>query len=164
MISRRILDIDDPQIGIETHLTRKPRFRVGAQMLEPSIAGCVFNERLWRWSVEVDVAIASVDQDEDSAGFRRALAANDRKGIFRVPQSNVGGHEEIRTEAHARLIIDGFGRTCKRRAPSVDGNAGGLGQFAQHTLGGVRAGGQLPILLEPFQCRARCRPELAIIL
>src|SRR4051812_50195159 len=75
MPARPVLDLDEPEIGVEPQLTAHALFDVGGgdvrdDRREQALAATFLDERLRRRAVEAGPAVEAGDPDEDRTPFR----------------------------------------------------------------------------------------------
>src|SRR5215204_4207008 len=99
-----VLDLDEPEIGVEPQLAPHALFDVGGGNVgddrrEQAFAASFLNERLRRRAVEARRAVESVDLDEDRTRFGRAAPPQHRVDAFDGAAAQMRGDPEIRAEA-----------------------------------------------------------------
>ena len=104
-----VLDLDDPDIGIEADFTRQPRFDIGlrrrpvaAQHGGENAVGRLrlVEGGLRRRPVQCGGAVEPADLDEDRAGLFGATPAHRREGAFDIAAAQIGRHPDAGFQPH----------------------------------------------------------------
>lgn len=105
---RAVLNLDDPEVGIEGDLPFEPLLSLAGIDAVPTVSP---NENpldaepwlgghgLRRRPVERRTAVQVIDFHENSAGFRRAAAAKDRARPFHSASTQIGGDPNVGAQA-----------------------------------------------------------------
>jgi hypothetical protein len=103
-----ILDLDNPQVGIEGDFPFEPLLRLARVDEHPSMSASedsldagrrVRGLGLRRGSVERRAPVQVIDFDENRASLRSATTAEDRARPFHSASTQIGGDPDVGTQA-----------------------------------------------------------------
>jgi len=115
-----ILDLDDPQIRVETNLAFEIGLGLGLRhrlLLETGVKRSIdrarFIERRLRGrAVKLRRPVEPIDLDEDGARLLGAAPAHHRERAFDMAAAQVGGNPDARFEAHRSRAVVFVSREC----------------------------------------------------
>src|SRR5712691_10584761 len=111
MAAGTILDLDDPDVGIEAQLARQPfldlclrgRLPGDARAEQPIGRARIVERGLRRRTEQLRGAVETVQLDENRAGLLGAAPPHRRKGAFQMAAADIGRDPDCGFEAHGVL-------------------------------------------------------------
>ena len=111
MTSRAVLDLDHPDVRIESELTRDVGFGIGLGDRLTRKTGyertirwtCIIEGRLRRWTEQLGGPVQSADLNEDCAGFVSAAPPQNRRRAGDLAAPQVSGDPEAGFQPHADM-------------------------------------------------------------
>jgi hypothetical protein len=99
---RAVLNLDDPEVGIEGDFPFEPLLRLAGTDAVPTMSpneNGLGGHGLRRRPVERRAAVQVIDFHENSAGFRGPAAAKDRARPFHSASTQIGGDPNVGAQA-----------------------------------------------------------------